>query len=451
MSFSDRNPSKHTTKLHNAALDGDFAKVQGLKESDPEFLNMLTTRDHNQDLPLDRAAARGHYPIVELLVKEHKINKKPYFVNSRNYSALLSAIRWYCKVLDGTYKERIVVGEFNTGETKDNDYLNVIKLLMKEYPEHIHKVDNKNLYGLHYVFFHFREAIKNKNDTNINALKQLIMVLIQNGMSPYLLCGEESPFSMATQNGDHPFLNTVKQAEDSINSNPIPCLETDEKEVSAQTTSTSSSSSDSSKSRNLARKKSKPVSASRTSNQFEYLIGSVDPINITDTEVPDRIENSEKINESLSKIKKDNIHPTGIKEKHKTRVNDKHFKVNKDKKQNESKANIKKEYYEKLADDIFENFKLTVNYKPSGEKDNLKCAEIKKRMVELLNDNYSHLDKKFSQNKRKRLIINLSKSLSLESITTGFLCCRKTKKWIALNEETFTEALINNKKKLKFS
>lgn len=106
------------TVLHKAALHGNYQQVLQLKNDNPTyFLEMLMTRDKNDDFPLDRAAARGHYEIVKLLVEEHKQNKLQYAGNDRNYNPLLSAIRWYCKVIDNTYDKFALHGKFNIGRT----------------------------------------------------------------------------------------------------------------------------------------------------------------------------------------------------------------------------------------------------------------------------------------------------------------------------------------------
>lgn len=180
---------KRTTPLHEACLNGEYNVVKELLANDKiQFQQMLNTIDYNNNLPLDRVAARGHKRIAELLIQAHKeSNDCDYIIyNKQEYTPLLSAVRWYCKVLDGTYaKGNCLLGKFNTASNFKRDYMNLIKLLMDSYPEHKNTTDNKGCNSLYYVILHLAEAIKSKagDNKNVVALSRLSDLLIKEGVS----------------------------------------------------------------------------------------------------------------------------------------------------------------------------------------------------------------------------------------------------------------------------
>jgi hypothetical protein len=156
-----------STSLHKAALFGNVHQVKDLAKQELSFYKQLTTKDENDNLSLDRAAPRGHYEIVKMLVEAHKKPGNEYVIhNAQKYSPFLSAVRWYLKVLDN--KEELVAGndklgefrkgKFNVGKSFSKDYLNIIKLLAKEYPEHTTKPDNKGCNAMVYAIYHFNSA-----------------------------------------------------------------------------------------------------------------------------------------------------------------------------------------------------------------------------------------------------------------------------------------------------
>src|SRR5690349_18829197 len=129
---NDKRYSKMTTNLHQAVMVGDLAKVLNLKRTNYEnFIEMLVTPDGNGDLPLDRAAARGHYEIVVILLNEHHISKQAYTINNKqHYTPLLSAVRAYLQIIADNYQKKgdyYAHGIFNI-ENANADYLAIIKL-----------------------------------------------------------------------------------------------------------------------------------------------------------------------------------------------------------------------------------------------------------------------------------------------------------------------------------
>src|SRR3990167_9910996 len=89
------------TPLHEAALQGHEQKVKDILCNLCNFA-MLNLIDEAECTPLDRAAARGHAGIVKCLVAAHKASGHDYQMQNKNcYTPLLSAVRWFYKVLDG--------------------------------------------------------------------------------------------------------------------------------------------------------------------------------------------------------------------------------------------------------------------------------------------------------------------------------------------------------------
>lgn len=167
-----------STSLHQAVLSGDIEKLKIIAAKDEASFNeQLTTKDANDNLPLDRACPRGHYEIVKLLIEAHKKPGNKYVMhNKQNYYPFLSAVRWYFKVLDDS--DGLTNGKFNTGTNCSRDYMNIIQLLAKEYPEHTTISDNKGCNALVYAINHFNNAC-HKNDTvKIEKIKRVLEFLI---------------------------------------------------------------------------------------------------------------------------------------------------------------------------------------------------------------------------------------------------------------------------------
>lgn len=165
-----------TTALHQAALSGNVRQVKTLAEQEANFNQQLLSPDSNDNLPLDRACPRGHYEIVSMLVAAHKKPGCEYVMhNKQNYYPFLSTVRWYLKALDG---EVSGYGRFNSQKNFSKDYMNIIHLLAKEYPDHMLKSDNKGCNALVYAINHFNNACIEKNASKIERIKVLLQFLI---------------------------------------------------------------------------------------------------------------------------------------------------------------------------------------------------------------------------------------------------------------------------------
>ncbi|WP_298622603.1 hypothetical protein [uncultured Legionella sp.] len=169
-----------TTSLHQAALFGDLKKTIDLAKQAEIFNKQLTTVDNNDNLPLDRACPRGHYAIVKILVEAHKKPGNEYVMhNKQNYYPFLSTARWYLKALDGINENEARCGHFNSEKMFSQDYMNILRLLAQEYPEHVAISDNKGCNALVYAIYHFHNALIAKDSGKISAIKVLLEFLIK--------------------------------------------------------------------------------------------------------------------------------------------------------------------------------------------------------------------------------------------------------------------------------
>jgi len=452
MSLSDRKDTQQRSELHEAALFGKHEDALKLKQSHPEYLNMLQMRDEDSDcLPLDRAAARGHFAMVEFLVNEHKKNKIKYSTNKENYSPLLSVVRWYCKVLDGTYADNVLVGQFNTGETSDTGYLNIIRLLMQEFPEHIHMPDNKGLYAMHYVFFHLKNAIKSGDQDNKEKLTNLVKILIENGMSLDRSYKSLSPRGMANNDENKTISSAVIDIFNKVENKVKPVKQSMaslQKAVSTNDIKTTAHRNNSKK-RNTAKDEALidlqsfeiDFVPALNSNNIAVAVApkETDKIIPVTPKLPKKVPNKNIASEQKLSTAQQLTTPNNRKQ---------HTKKN-PVILSENESTLTKNECQQLAVDIFNTFKTTTNYRTNSDKEDLQQKMLIEQIAKILLDNScEQLTKKCHQN-RGNVVSDLSKTLRLESITTGFLCCRNTKRWLEFDEAAFNKMIKGDHLKQK--
>lgn len=150
----------HTTKLHQAALIGNVNEVNLLLRN-PKNHWMLTQADSNGDLPLDRAAPRGHDEVVKVLIDFHKSLGINYVIkNANGYHPLLSAAKWWFKVTAGATAENLRLGIFNI-KNAHIAYPKIIKLLVENYAS----ITKTNL------------SATSKDNTSSNALYYIVRLM----------------------------------------------------------------------------------------------------------------------------------------------------------------------------------------------------------------------------------------------------------------------------------
>lgn len=174
-----------TTPLHKAALLGDYKNYLELKKN-TKFFTWLITPDFNGDLPLDRAAARGHWEIVKDLITMHKSSDDTdynYDHTPHLYTALLSAVKWSFKVLDGTYNINGQHGVFNTGPTSAKDYKNIIRKLIRTYPDQVNHCDDQGCSPIYYAIHALGDAKEKANKKSSELAVQVIRVLLNHNAS----------------------------------------------------------------------------------------------------------------------------------------------------------------------------------------------------------------------------------------------------------------------------
>lgn len=178
---------KLITRKNLSIEEKTFFRDHKEKYSLDAIKRMLITPDSNNNLPLDRAAARGHFYVVKMLISLHKAEGYPDYPdtipNKQQFSPLLSAVYWYFKVLKGLTPEEARVGKFVTGEQAPKCYKEMIDLLILSYPQHVIKnADDKGRNALYFLIQHMSEC--NHNIFRYNEAFDILNKLIGAGMSP---------------------------------------------------------------------------------------------------------------------------------------------------------------------------------------------------------------------------------------------------------------------------
>jgi len=124
---------KDLPSLHYAAIHGDEKTAKKILEN-PENHYLVSLADSNGDLPLDRAAARGHDEISNLFIQIHATTEYKYFrENSQGFHPIISAAYWWNKTLQGLTQWDKRLGTFN--ETNpEKAFFNIMKNLITYYP-----------------------------------------------------------------------------------------------------------------------------------------------------------------------------------------------------------------------------------------------------------------------------------------------------------------------------
>jgi Ankyrin repeats (many copies) len=412
---NDLSENTGTTELHEAAKWGEYNQALDLKEKrNDEFLKFLIKADYNGDLPLDRAAARGHYNIVEMLINAHSLPNCSYHgLAKNNYTPFLSAVRWYCKVLDGTYTRGGVTGKFNTvvNDKQDykKDYINIIKLLIQRFPQHISKADDKGLNAMHYAVMHLNHAMdKTTNQKVQNALIELVKLLRESGLS----------FHMGVNSGPSPISHAsarIKYTLEGIDST----VARKEKEKEAASNA------------KAARSKTNSELEKYTYKEYSYdydLVPQVDTITVKSGQEDKLVSDEEddladpQINSTKSRQKK----TSATTHQKQARPID----------------------FSELANLIFKKFQKNTNYQARTPSESQFDNAIVSKLEDLLKKSLSPMQIVTYQD-QKALVTPLADAIKLQSHTSGFLCCAKTRRWLELDEHVVQSVLNGNHSYMK--
>ncbi|OGT37189.1 MAG: hypothetical protein A3F12_04190 [Gammaproteobacteria bacterium RIFCSPHIGHO2_12_FULL_38_14] len=406
------------TALHGAAIYGNLHTVEELLNEDRvSFLQMLVTEDENKNLPLDRAAPRGHFQIVKILIEAHKsIDSKDYVMhNQQSYTPLLSTVRWYLKVLDGSYNKGTLSGIFNTRKNKDSEYLNIIRLLIQQYPEWINQCDNKGHNALYYVVHAVADAVYNENHLLLEKTKTVAAILMSNGCNfDDISNNKNSPHDLARiRRIDSIFLkiqeDIEKQKENERNQKILilPLKEKPTENLKNPPQNNTKTNKD------CFIKKTHKNKRKTTNSNFSYY------------PLLNALESDNK-----------NINPGKYFDENKNQVTPTVFK---------QKNNIDEK---QVIDEVVKNFKFRKNYQNRSNNGKIKINEkiVRENLKEFIIKN----DINNLINDDQHLIKKIADCLDIEEMTTGFLCCKKTTVLITFNDFMAQESLACNRKLERF-
>lgn len=172
--------------LHKACLEGDYDSLILLAEQDHDkFMSMLIQYDSHGYLPLDSAAEHGHVKIVELLLDKHKSHGFSYEYKMHNkdlYTPLLATVRTFLRIMlayDKPLNHNIKINP----ETYQDDYLDIIQMLIWNYPKHINQREDRGFTPLHFVVIHMLKETKNQNSNHCKVISELAYLLMSQGAS----------------------------------------------------------------------------------------------------------------------------------------------------------------------------------------------------------------------------------------------------------------------------
>ena len=182
------HPLRHDpSDLALAARNGDTKMVQLLLNNADNIYELISTQNVHGESALPIAAARGHIEIVKLIITKYKELEDyvgPIPLVKNNYTSLLTAIRSYAKILDGT---QVKVGVYNENKV-DSSYFGIIQKLLNTFPDDVDIPDNKGCTPLYYAALEFAKYKKgnkeSKNGNRVEIFDKIIKILIEYGANP---------------------------------------------------------------------------------------------------------------------------------------------------------------------------------------------------------------------------------------------------------------------------